>query len=125
MSSRFNTLKYAASPASTPKTHFSSPVGYIILSNQADFFNGMRRFRLRRLWRVNSEALRNAAGLNLKRSLKKRGWGRRLFPAEALSAFFLAVGSFLVSICVCFFTYSVILHHEQGRFYPFLLMSFT
>ncbi len=50
----------------------------------------MRRFRLRRLWRVNSEALRIAAGLNLKRLLKKRGWGRRPFPTEAFYAFFLA-----------------------------------
>ena len=45
----------------------------------------MRRFRLRRLWRVNSEALLRAAGQNLKRLLKKRGWGRRPFPTEALA----------------------------------------
>jgi hypothetical protein len=48
----------------------------------------MWRFRLRRLWRVNCEALRIAAGQNLKRLLKKRGWGRRPFPAEAMCAFF-------------------------------------
>ncbi|MFL5624855.1 MAG: IS1182 family transposase [Ktedonobacteraceae bacterium] len=46
-------------------------------------WHGMRRFRLRRLWRVNCEALIRAAGQNLKRLLKKRGWGRRPFPAEA------------------------------------------
>ena len=34
------------------------------------------------------EALRIAAGQNLKRLLNKRGWGRRPFPAEALCAFF-------------------------------------
>src|SRR6266516_2801185 len=34
-----------------------------------------RRFRLRRLWRVNIEALRTATGQKLKRLLKKRGWG--------------------------------------------------
>src|SRR5437763_5623375 len=45
----------------------------------------MRRFRLRRLWRVNCEALVIAAGQNLKRLLKKRGWGRRPFPAEAVA----------------------------------------
>ncbi len=28
------------------------------------------------------------AGQNLKRLLKKRGWGRRSFPAEAMSASF-------------------------------------
>jgi hypothetical protein len=43
-------------------------------------WHGMRRFRLRRLWKVNSEALMRAAGQNLKRLLKKRGWGRRPGP---------------------------------------------
>jgi Transposase DDE domain len=38
-------------------------------------WHGMRRFRLRELWRVNCEALMRAAGQNLKRLLKKRGWG--------------------------------------------------
>ncbi len=47
-----------------------------------------RRFRLRWLWRVNIEALRTATGQNLKRLLKKRGWGRRPFPVEALCASF-------------------------------------
>ena len=46
-------------------------------------WHGMRRFRLRRLWRVNCEALMRAAGQNLKRLLKKRGWGRRPYPEEA------------------------------------------
>ena len=45
-------------------------------------WHGMRRFRLRRLWRVNCEALMRAAGQNLKRLLNKRGWGRRPYPAE-------------------------------------------
>ncbi len=48
----------------------------------------MRRFRLRRLWRVNCEALMRAGGQNLKRLLKKRGWGRHPFPTEAMSASF-------------------------------------
>ncbi len=47
-------------------------------------WHGMRRFRLRLLWRVNCEALLRAAGQNLKRLLKKRGWGRHPFPAEGL-----------------------------------------
>jgi DDE family transposase len=51
-------------------------------------WHGLRRFRLRLLWRVNCEALRIAVGQNLKRLLKKRGWGRRPFPVEALCAFF-------------------------------------
>ena len=55
---------------------------------EAKDWHGMRRFRLRLLWRVNMEALRIATGQNLKRLLKKRGWGRRPFPAEALCASF-------------------------------------
>ena len=49
-------------------------------------WHGMRRFRLRRLWRVNCEALMRAAGQNLKRLLKKRGWGRRPWPEGAAMA---------------------------------------
>jgi transposase len=51
-------------------------------------WHGMRRFRLRELWRVNCEGLMRATGQNLKRLLQKRGWGRRPFPAEALCASF-------------------------------------
>ena len=76
---------------------------------EAKDWHGLRRFRLRLLWRVNIEALRIAAGQNLKRLLKKRGWGRRPFPTEAISASFwgllrdmlvlmLEKGWFLVSI---------------------------
>ncbi len=49
-------------------------------------WHGMRRFRLRRLWRVNSEALMRAAGQNLKRLLKNRGWGRCPWPQGAAHA---------------------------------------
>jgi transposase len=48
-------------------------------------WHGMSRFRLRRLWRVNCEALVLASGQNLKRFLQKRGWGRRPFPAETMA----------------------------------------
>jgi len=48
-------------------------------------WHGMARFRLRRLSRVNCEALVIATGQNLKRLLQKRGWGRRPFPAEAVA----------------------------------------
>jgi hypothetical protein len=65
----------------------------------------MRRFRLRRLWRVNCEALMRAAGQNLKRLLKKRGWGRHPFPIEALCASFLAAYGWItphyVVRCLC------------------------
>jgi hypothetical protein len=87
----------------------------------------MRRFRLRRLWRVNCEALMRAAGQNLKRMLKNRGWGRHSFPAEALCAFFLAVFRWVtppLGGAVCFFlneprflTPLVVIHRP-------LLMSF-
>ena len=55
---------------------------------EAKDWHGLRRFRVRLLWRVNIEALRIATGQNLKRLLKKRGWGRRPFPTEALCASF-------------------------------------
>lgn len=50
---------------------------------EAKDWHGMRRFRLRRLWRVNCEALLIASGQNLKRLLSKRGWGRRPLPSGA------------------------------------------
>ncbi|HEX6485017.1 MAG TPA: transposase [Ktedonobacteraceae bacterium] len=62
---------------------------------EAKDWHGMRWFRLRRVFRVNSEALMIAAGQNLKRLLKKRGWGRRPFPVEAVCAFFLTVSWWL------------------------------
>jgi len=40
---------------------------------EAKDWHGLHCFRLRLLWRVNCEALRIAAGQNLKRLLKKRG----------------------------------------------------
>jgi Transposase DDE domain len=49
-------------------------------------WHGLRRFRLRRLWRVNIEALLIGAGLNLKRLLKAWGWGRCPCPSEAVMA---------------------------------------
>jgi IS5 family transposase len=55
---------------------------------EAKDWHGLRRFRLRLLWRVNCEAVRIATGQNLKRLLKKRGWGRHPFPVEALCASF-------------------------------------
>ena len=51
------------------------------LFGEAKDWHGLRRFRLRRLWRVTSEALLTAAGQNLKRLLSRWGWGRRPFPA--------------------------------------------
>jgi hypothetical protein len=42
--------------------------------------HGLRRFRLRGLPKVNTQALLTAAGQNLKRLLRRRGWGRRPWP---------------------------------------------
>jgi transposase len=58
-------------------------------------WHGMRRLRLRRLERVNGEALLRAAGQNLKRLLNKRAWKHHPGTAQALSPFFLvALGCF-------------------------------
>jgi transposase len=47
---------------------------------EAKDWHGLRRCRLRRLWRVNVQVLWTAGGQNLKRLLSRRGWGRRPFP---------------------------------------------
>jgi transposase len=51
------------------------------LFGEAKDWHGLRRFRLRGLIKVNTEALLVAAGQNLKRFLQKSGWGRRSGPA--------------------------------------------
>jgi len=56
------------------------------LFGEAKDWHGLRRFRLRTLWKVNVEALLTATGQNLKRLLKSRGWGRRAWPTGAPSA---------------------------------------
>jgi hypothetical protein len=48
---------------------------------EAKDWHGLRRCRLRRLWRVNVQLLLTASGQNLKRLLSRHGWGRRPFPA--------------------------------------------
>ncbi len=53
---------------------------------EAKGWRGLRRFRLRRLAKVNGEALLIAAGQNLRRLLSWRGWGRRPFPSGAAGA---------------------------------------
>jgi transposase len=56
------------------------------LFGEAKDWHGLGRFRLRRLWKVNVEALMIATGQNLKRLLRKRGWGRRPWPNGAPAA---------------------------------------
>jgi Transposase DDE domain len=52
---------------------------------EAKEWHGMRRFRLRRLWRVNAEAMVIATGQNIKRLLTVTGRGpRKLAQAQAL-----------------------------------------
>ena len=50
------------------------------LFGEAKDWHGLRRFRLRGLWQVNVEALLIATGQNLKRLLRKWGWGHRPWP---------------------------------------------
>ena len=50
---------------------------------EAKDWHGLRRFRLRRLEKVNMEALLSAAGQNVKRLLAHSEWGRRPFPSGA------------------------------------------
>ena len=59
----------------------------------------MRRFRLRRVFRVNCEALMRAAGQNLKRLLKKWGWGRRPWPEGAAHTAFSLLFCFPLLLC--------------------------
>lgn len=56
------------------------------LFGEAKDWHGLRRFRLRGLRKVNVEALLIATGQNLKRLLRKRGWGRRPWPNGAPEA---------------------------------------
>lgn len=55
------------------------------LFGEAKQWHGLKKFRLRGLPKVNMEALRIAAGQNLKRWLTKTGWGRRHGPAGSLA----------------------------------------
>jgi transposase len=55
------------------------------LFGEAKDWHGLRRFRLRGLWKVNTEGLLIAAGQNLKRWLTRTGWGRRHGPAGSLA----------------------------------------
>jgi transposase len=55
------------------------------LFGAAKDWHGLRRFRLRGLWRVNCEGLLIAAGQNLKRWLSRMGWGRRHGPRGSLA----------------------------------------
>lgn len=77
---------------------------------EAKEWHGLRRFRLRRLWRVNREALLIAAGQNLKRLLTQCGWGRRPLPSGAACA----VAHFVVFVVfVAFFVSASVL--VEGR----------
>jgi transposase len=55
------------------------------LFGEAKDWHGLRKFRLRRLWKVNCAGLLIAAGQNLKRWLSRTGWGRRHGPAGRLA----------------------------------------
>jgi len=50
------------------------------LFGEAKQWHGLRCFRLRRLWKVNCEALVTATGQNIKRLVQQRGWGYHPIP---------------------------------------------
>jgi hypothetical protein len=60
-------------PAPTRKLSASERCGSNPCLGKPAYWHGLRRFRLRRLWRVNCEALLVASGQNLKRLLQSRG----------------------------------------------------
>jgi hypothetical protein len=85
---------------------------------EAKDWHGLRRFHLRRLWRVNCKALLTAAGQNLKRLLAKRGWGRRPLPSGAALAFLEAKTEFAYLILVVYTARPTVAVYttRQGRF---------
>lgn len=66
------------------------------LFGEAKQWHGLRRFRLRGLWKVNIEGLLIAAGQNLKRLLSIKGWGKRHFPCGCSVALALPEPAFLI-----------------------------
>jgi transposase len=83
---RLERVRGYASSAAYQKAVRKRQVWVEPLVGEGKQWHGLRRFRLRRLWRVNTEALLIGPGLNLKRLLRWRGWGRRLFPGGAALA---------------------------------------
>jgi transposase len=82
---------------------------------EAKAWHGLRRFRLRGLWRVNCEALLTAAGQNLKRLLTKQGWGRRPPPSGAALA--LSQSHYLI-VCGVWDDTPTERHHDAGHVAP-------
>jgi hypothetical protein len=78
---------------------------------------------------VNCEALMRAGGQNLKRLLKKRGWGRRPYPTEALYAplfgSFWVVSLSFFSTGACFLEDWLRILDGWEEMYLSLLMSFS
>jgi transposase len=66
------------------------------LFGEAKQWHGLERFRLRGLEKVNIESLLIATGQNLKRLLRKQGWGRRPGP----NGVGLAVGTYILTLSV-------------------------
>ena len=83
------------------------------LFGEAKDWHGMRRFRLRRLWRVNCEALLVASGQNLKRLLQQRGWGRRPLPSGA-ALFFVGMVWLVWSTYAPLLALSACLNSKEG-----------
>jgi hypothetical protein len=75
-------------------------------------WHNLRRFRLRRLWRVNIEALLIGAGLNLQRLLETWGWGRRPCPDGAAMAVEQAASAVLLLLMLAVVVES---DHQAGQ----------
>jgi transposase len=99
------------------------------LFGEAKDWHGLRRFRLRGLWKVNCEALLTAAGQNLKRWLRSTGWQRRQGPAGGRTCCFLYRLSSCIVFCCSLFTISILyinsLAHLQESFFNRLVSCAT
>ena len=65
---------------------------------EAKDWHGLRRFRVRRLEKVKSEALLRSTGQNLKRLLSKRGWGSHPWTSGAPGVVLSALAEYLLAL---------------------------
>jgi Transposase DDE domain len=92
-------------------------------------WHGMRRFRLRRPWRVNCEALMIASGLASQTAAQKAGMGTAAMPSRSrfypLFDLVVVVDSFFVVVCLYFHEYAFTFTSEQAPIHSIFLMSFA
>ena len=83
------------------------------LFGEAQQWHGLKRFRLRGLWKVNCEGVTIASGQNLKRLLAARGWGRRWFPNGAVGVLAVLAND-LIGTANCLHLLQLSSDHEHG-----------